>query len=135
MTASPPPTGSRLRVLIVEDIDINRDLLVQLLEESHDLTVAADGEEGLRLATEWQPDVILLDLSLPKLDGWSVARALRDLPTRARMLVVALTAHAMAGDEEHALASGCDAYIAKPIDEAHLFDLLADVAKSREQRQ
>ena len=134
MTASQQPSDSRLRVLIVEDIDINRDLLVQLLEENHDLAVAADGEEGLRLATEWQPDVILLDLSLPKLDGWSVAQALRDLPTRARMVVVALTAHAMTGDEAQALASGCDAYIAKPVDEAHLFDLLADVARSREHR-
>ena len=134
MTASQPPADSRLRVLIVEDIDINRDLLIQLLEESHDLAVASDGEEGLRLAKEWQPDVVLLDLSLPKLDGWSVARALRDLPTRSRMLVVALTAHAMAGDEERALAAGCDAYLAKPIDDDRLFDLLAEAARSRENR-
>lgn len=132
MTASATIDSGRLRVLIVEDIDINRDLLVQLLEESHDLAVAADGAEGLRLARQWQPDVILLDLSLPKLDGWSVARALRDLPTRSRMVVVALTAHAMTGDEERALASGCDAYVTKPIDEARLFDLLADAARSRE---
>ena len=135
MTASPPPAGSRLRILIVEDIDINRDLLVQLLEEHHDLAVAADGEEGLRLAKEWQPDVVLLDLSLPKLDGWSVARAIRELPTRSQMVVVALTAHAMAGDEERALASGCDAYLAKPIDDARLFDLLATASRSREQRE
>lgn len=134
MTASQPPTGSRLRVLIVEDIDINRDLLVQLLEESHDLAVASDGEEGLRLAKEWRPDVVLLDLSLPKLDGWSVAQTLRALPTRSKMIVVALTAHAMAGDEERALAAGCDAYLAKPIDDDRLFDLLAAAARSRENR-
>lgn len=113
------------RILVVEDVEFNRDLLVQLLEDDYEVLTATDGEEGIRLAEQKRPDLILMDLSLPVVDGWEATRrikaseALRDIP------VIALSAHAMVGDAERAHASGCDAYLAKPLDEDLLFQTLA----------
>jgi CheY-like chemotaxis protein len=111
-------------VLIVEDIELNRELLAQLLEDDYRLLFAADGIAALDLART-QPDLILMDLSLPKLDGWEATRRLKADPALAHIPVIVLTAHAMRGDEERARASGCDDFLTKPIDEDRLFEKVA----------
>jgi CheY-like chemotaxis protein len=108
------------RLLIVEDIELNRDLLIQLLEDDYALLVATDGAAGLALAQRELPALILLDLSLPIMDGWEVVRRLKAEDATRRIPVIALTAHAMQGDAQRAAASGCDAYVTKPIDDALL---------------
>jgi CheY-like chemotaxis protein len=113
------------KVLIVEDVEINTDLLIQLLEDDYQLVTAADGAAGLEAARRERPDIILLDLSLPVIDGWEVTRRLKDDPALRHIPVIALTAHAMSGDEDKARASGCDDYLSKPIDEDLLFAKLA----------
>jgi len=113
------------RILVVEDVELNRDLLVQLLEDEYELAVAHDGVEALELAAELHPDLILMDLSLPKLDGWEATRRLKADPELAGIPVIALTAHAMRGDEERARGSGCDDYLSKPVDEDLLLAKLA----------
>ena len=113
------------KVLIVEDVEINTDLLIQLLEDDYQLVTAADGATGLEAARRERPDIILLDLSLPVIDGWEVTRRLKDDPALCHIPVIALTAHAMSGDEDKARASGCDDYLSKPIDEDLLFAKLA----------
>ena len=111
------------RVLLVEDNEMNRDMLSRRLQRrGFDVVVAVDGQEGLDLARTGTPDLILLDMSLPVLDGWTVARALREEPATADIPVIALTAHALAGDREKALAAGCDDYDTKPIELARLLD-------------
>ena len=115
----------RPRVAVIEDIEMNRDLLEQLLEERAEVRCAADGAAGLELVFAWRPDLVLLDLSLPVLDGWAVARRIRATPQVAGTTIVALTAHAMAGDRQRALEAGCDEHLTKPVDEAALFALVA----------
>jgi two-component system, cell cycle response regulator DivK len=112
------------RILIVEDVEANRDLLVQLLEEEYTLSIAVNGAEGVAAATRDRPDLILMDLSLPILDGWEAIRRLKSDAALAQIPVVALTAHAMRGDEEKARAVGCDDFLTKPIDEDVLFATL-----------
>ena len=111
----------RKRILIVEDVPANRDLLVQILEDAYDLSCAADGASGVAAALREAPDLILMDLSLPVLDGWEATRQIKANPATRGTPVIALTAHAMRGDEERALAAGCDDYLTKPIDEDLLF--------------
>ena len=113
-------------VLVVEDNEVNSDLLVQLLEDDHTVITAFDGRQGVILARQEQPDLVLMDLSLPVLDGWAATRELKADERTRSIPVVALTAHAMPGDEEKARAAGCDGYLAKPIDEVLLF---AEVAR------
>lgn len=112
-------------VLIVEDVELNRDLLAQLLEEHHRLVFAEDGLAALERAAETRPDLILMDLSLPRMDGWEATRRLKADATLAHIPVIALSAHAMSGDEDLARASGCDDYLTKPIDETLLFAKMA----------
>lgn len=112
------------RILIVEDVEVNRDLLVQLLEEEYTLTITVNGVEGLAAAARDHPDLILMDLSLPILDGWEAIRRLKSDSALAPIPVIALTAHAMSGDEEKARAAGCDDFLTKPIDEDVLFATL-----------
>jgi CheY-like chemotaxis protein len=111
-------------VLIVEDVALNRELLVQLLEDRYRLVLAEDGVAALERAAEGQPDLILMDLSLPRMDGWEATRRLKADPALARIPVIVLSAHAMRGDEERARASGCDDFLIKPIDEALLYRML-----------
>lgn len=111
-------------ILIVEDVALNRDLLVQLLEERYRLLLAEDGVDALGRAASVEPDLILMDLSLPRMDGWEATRRLKADPALARIPVVVLSAHAMRGDEERARATGCDDFITKPIDEDILFGTL-----------
>ncbi len=113
------------RILIVEDVEYNRDLLVQLLEEEYEILTAADGAAGIATAARDRPDLILMDLSLPGVDGWEATRRLKARPETEAIPVIALTAHAMQGDEDRARACGCDDYLTKPIDEDQLFAKLA----------
>jgi len=111
-------------VLIVEDVELNRDLLVQLLEENYRLLLASDGQAALQQAAQAKPDLILMDLSLPRMDGWEATRRLKADAELRRIPVIVLSAHAMRGDEERARASGCDDFLTKPIDECELFQKL-----------
>ena len=104
------------KILIVEDVEMNRDLLVQLLEDDYELVEAADGREGLEKIRSEAPDLVLLDISLPEMDGYEVTRAVRADDALKGTKIIAVTAHAMAGDEEKALEAGCDDYLTKPID-------------------
>jgi CheY-like chemotaxis protein len=112
------------KILIVEDIELNRELLIQLLEEDYALAVAIDGAAGVEKAATERPDLILMDLSLPVLDGWEATRRIKADPATARIPVIALTAHAMSGEEDKARAAGCDDFLTKPIDEDLLFTKL-----------
>jgi len=111
-------------ILIVEDVALNRDLLVQLLEEDYRLLLAEDGQAALQKASEARPDLILMDLSLPRMDGWEATRQLKADANLSKIPIIVLSAHAMRGDEERARASGCDDFLTKPIDETLLFQKL-----------
>jgi len=110
------------KILIVEDVDMNVDLLVQLLEDDYSLVVAGDGVSGIEMASRERPDLILMDMSLPIMDGWETTRRIRADSVLEHTPIIALTAHAMQGDEERALACGCGDYLSKPIDEDILFE-------------
>lgn len=105
------------RILLVEDDDLNRDMLSRRLERSgHQVLFAADGATALAAALNDAPDLILLDMGIPVVDGWEVARQLRASAATRGLPLVALTAHAMPGDRERALAAGCDEYEVKPVE-------------------
>jgi CheY-like chemotaxis protein len=114
------------KVLVVEDVDLNRDLVVQLLEDKYHVIEAVNGKEGVELAEREKPELILMDLSLPVMDGWEATRRIKANPDLRSIPVIALTAHAMVGDEKKALAAGCDDYLVKPLDEDAL---VAKIAK------
>ena len=104
-------------ILIVEDNEMNRDVLSrQLTRRGHAVRTAADGPLGLAMAREVAPDLILLDLGLPEIDGWECARRLKADPATRHIPIIALTAHAMSGDREKALDAGCNDYDTKPIE-------------------
>jgi two-component system response regulator len=117
------------QILVVED---NRDNMTLILDLLHSLDylslVATDGEQALELAAAEKPVLILLDLSLPRMDGWTAARKLKDNEALAHIPIIALTAHAMFGDKERALAAGCDDYVSKPINLRELTSKLAQFA-------
>ena len=105
------------RLLIVEDNAMNRDMLSRrLIKRGYEVDMAVDGEEGLAMARSAPPALILMDMSLPGLDGWEATRQLKAMPETRGIPVIALTAHAMAGDREKALAAGCDDFDTKPVD-------------------
>jgi two-component system, cell cycle response regulator DivK len=105
------------RILLVEDNEMNRDMLSRRLQrKGHEVLMAADGMQGILMAESHAPDLILLDMSLPVIDGWEAARRLKASPATSQVPVIALTAHAMSGDREKALAAGCDDYDTKPVD-------------------
>lgn len=104
-------------VLVVEDNLMNLELLVQILEDHYDVLTARDGQQGVDLARDSAPDLIVMDLSLPVLDGWQATIRLKHDPATAAIPVIALTAHAMPGDDEKARAAGCDDVLTKPVDE------------------
>jgi two-component system, cell cycle response regulator DivK len=111
-------------LLIVEDTELNRDLLVQIFEDTYEIAVAADGQKAIDLAASARPDLILMDIGLPKLSGLDAVRAIRATPTGARVPIVAVSSGVMPGDQEQALAAGCNAFVAKPIDDAYLVELV-----------
>lgn len=108
------------KILVVEDNQVNLELVTQLLEDDFEVTTAEDGAAGLEQAKRVRPDLILMDLSLPVLDGWEATRRLRSDPEIGRTPVIALSAHAARADVERALQVGADAYVTKPIDEDEL---------------
>ena len=109
--------GEVTRILLVEDDDMSRDMLSRrLMRKGFDVVVDEDGQQGFEMAVEQSPDLVLLDMSLPVMDGWTVATKLRDAPATRAIPVIALTAHAMAGDREKAIEAGCDDYDTKPVD-------------------
>ncbi|MEI6043862.1 MAG: response regulator [Chloroflexota bacterium] len=105
------------KILIVEDNEMNRDMLSRRLErKGYKVVMAVDGGQGVAMAQSEAPDLILMDMSLPVLDGWEATRQLKAAPETRSIPVIALTAHAMSGDREKALAAGCDDYDTKPIE-------------------
>jgi two-component system, cell cycle response regulator DivK len=107
---------SKNRILVVEDNNDNMTLIVDvLLSLDYEVLQAKDGEQGVNLATAEIPDVILMDLSLPRMDGWTATRTIKANQRLNHIPIIALTAHAMVGDRERALEAGCDDYISKPI--------------------
>ncbi len=105
------------RILLVEDNEMNLDMLSRRLQrKGYEVLIAMDGEAGVAMAASERPDLILMDMSLPVLDGWEATRRLRGMPGTAAIPIIALTSHAMAGDREKAMAAGCDDYDTKPVD-------------------
>jgi two-component system response regulator len=107
---------ARNRVLVIEDNRDNMTLIVDVLDSlDYEVLQAPDGETGIALARQANPDLILMDLSLPKMDGWTATRLLKTDSSLRHIPIIALTAHAMVGDRERAIEAGCDDYITKPI--------------------
>jgi len=105
------------RILLVEDNEMNLDMLSRrLLRKGYEVVIAMDGETGVTMAATERPDLMLMDMSLPVLDGWEATRRLKGMPETAAIPVIALTSHAMAGDREKAMGAGCDDYDTKPVD-------------------
>ena len=111
------------KILLVEDNEMNRDMLSRrLIRKGYEVVVSEDGAKGVAMAASEHPDLILMDMSLPVLDGWEAARKLRQAPETAAIPIIALTAHAMAGDRNKALEAGCDDYDTKPIELPRLLE-------------
>jgi CheY-like chemotaxis protein len=111
------------KILLIEDNEMNRDMLSRrLARKGHEVLIAIDGAQGIAMARDGMPDIILMDMSLPVLDGWEATRRLKADPATRSIPIVALTAHALAADREQALAAGCDDYDTKPIELAGLLE-------------
>ncbi|MGA9756204.1 MAG: response regulator [Desulfobaccales bacterium] len=111
------------KILLVEDNEMNRDMLSRrLLKKGYELVMAMDGEQAVEMAGTEAPDLILMDISLPGLDGWEATRRLKAMPETQSIPIIALTAHAMAGDREKCLAAGCDDYDTKPVEFKRLLE-------------
>lgn len=105
------------RLLLVEDNEMNRDMLTRRLErKGYEVTTAIDGIQGVQMARKEIPDLILMDMNLPNIDGWEVTRIIKQTPETKHIPVIAVTSHAMASDRERSLEVGCDEYDTKPID-------------------
>lgn len=110
-------------ILIVEDNEMNWDMLSRRLRrKKYEVIVATDGEQGVEMATDQRPDLILMDMGLPVIDGWEATQRLKAAPETQEIPIIALTAHAMSGDREKALEAGCDDYDTKPVDFKRLLD-------------
>ena len=111
------------KILLVEDNQMNRDMLSRrLARKGYEVVVAIDGQQGVEMARSETPDLILMDMSLPVLDGWEATRQLKTAPETQAIPVIALTAHAMAGDREKAVEAGCNDYDTKPIELPRLLE-------------
>ncbi len=109
------------KILLVEDNEMNRDMLSRrLARKGYEVLIAMDGGQGVSMTQNENPDIVLMDMSLPVKDGWTATRELKADPKTAQIPIIALTAHAMSGDREQALAAGCDDYDTKPIELARL---------------
>ncbi len=114
------------RILLVEDNELNRDMLSRRLRRvGHEVILAVNGQEAIEKAQAERPEVVLMDLSLPVIDGWEATRRLRADPATAALCIIAFTSHAMAGDRERAIAAGCDDYDTKPLDLPRLLGKIA----------
>ena len=116
------------KILIVEDNEMNRDMLSRrLMRKGFDVEIAVDGQAGVDMAISTSPDVVLMDLNLPVIDGWEATRRLKADPATQKIPVIALTAHAMQGDAQKALAVGCDDYDTKPVNFKRLLEKIEHV--------
>jgi two-component system, cell cycle response regulator DivK len=121
-------------ILIVEDDEMNRDMLSRRLrKKGFQVQIAVDGVEGVAMAESVRPDLILMDMSLPRLNGWEAAAAIKSNALVKDIPIIALTAHAMESDRQRALGSGCDDYDTKPIDLPHLLEKMDKLLAARSQ--
>ena len=119
------------KILLVEDNEMNRDMLTRRLErKGFEVVIAVDGQAGIDMASSTSPDIILMDLSLPVIDGWEATRQIKANPATQSIPIIALTAHAMAGDEQKAREAGCDDYDTKPIDLKRLLGKIGNLLGS-----
>ena len=119
------------KILLVEDNEMNRDMLSRRLQrKGFDVVMAVDGQAGVDMASTENPDLILMDLSLPVIDGWEATRRIKADAATQQIPVIALTAHAMAGDEQKALEAGCDDYDTKPVELPRLLDKIDTLLNS-----
>lgn len=120
------------KILVVEDNELNRDMLTRrLLRKGYETVIAVDGREGIQKAHSEKPDLILMDMSLPLLDGWEATRQIKASPETRTIPIIALTAHAMAGDRERALQAGCDDYDTKPVEFSRLLEKIEALLAKR----
>lgn len=120
------------KILLVEDNELNRDMLSRRLQrKGFEVVNAADGQEGIEMAHSEAPELILMDISLPVMDGWEAARKIKKSPITRSTPIIALTAHAMVGDRERSLKAGCDDYDTKPIDFQRLLHKMKTLMKKR----
>ena len=120
------------KILLVEDNEMNRDMLSRrLIRSGYDVVLAVDGAEGVAMAASAAPDLVLMDMSLPVLDGWEATRRLKGDPETRRLPVIALTAHAMAGDEKKAREAGCDDFDTKPVEYTRLLSKIEGLLQKR----
>lgn len=111
------------KILLVEDNEMNRDMLSRRLKRrGYEVIMALDGSQGVSMTVSERPDLVLMDMSLPIMDGWEATKTLKDNPETKSIPIIALTAHAMAGDREKALQAGCDDYDTKPIELKRLIE-------------
>lgn len=111
------------KILLVEDDEMNRDMLSRrLVKRGYEVVIAVDGEEGVAMARSGSPDLILMDMSLPGMDGWTATRELKADPATQAIPIIVLTAHAMAGDRERAFEAGCDDFDTKPVELSRLLE-------------
>lgn len=116
------------KILLVEDNEDNRDMLSRRLErKGFEVSLAVDGQDGVNKAKNDLPDLVLMDMSLPVMDGWEATKKLKDTPETAAIPVIALTAHAMSSDREKAMDAGCDDYDTKPVDFQRLLEKMASL--------
>ena len=121
-----------LRILLVEDNDMNRDMLSRrLVRNRYEVLLAMDGQQGIDMALSERPDLILMDMSLPVIDGWEATRRIKLNDATRQIPVIALTAHAMAGDREKTMEAGCDDYDTKPVEISRLVRKIAALLKPK----
>ena len=120
------------KILLVEDNEMNRDMLSRrLIRSGYEVVLAVDGAQGVAMAASDAPDLVLMDMSLPVLDGWEATRRLKSDPATRGLPVIALTAHAMAGDEKRAREAGCDDFDTKPVEYARLLSKIEGLLQKR----
>ncbi len=117
------------KIMIVEENELNIDLLVQLLEDEYELITALNGAEAVKLAAQEIPDLILMDMAMPVMDGWEATRRIKAQDALREIPIIGLSSYAMVGDAEKALDAGCDDYLTKPLDEDLLFEKLNNFLK------
>jgi two-component system cell cycle response regulator DivK len=120
------------KILLVEDNEMNRDMLSRrLIKKGYEVVMAVDGEQGVQMALAEAPDLILMDMSLPVLDGWEATRRIKSESATEKIPVIALTAHAMSGDRDKAMEVGCDDYDTKPVELVRLLEKIQALLQKR----
>jgi CheY-like chemotaxis protein len=120
------------RILLIEDNEMNRDMLSRrLARNGHEVSIAIDGQQGVDMALAERPDLILMDMSLPVIDGWEATRRIKANDATRKIPVIALTAHAMAGDREKSMEAGCDDYDTKPVEMTRLLGKISTLLATK----